>query len=410
MAGSERLLVAGGLNAGGNFVEHIEGMIPCGTACAEVRPNFCDRDVFKGLLLPRLRSEPSCLGGLERQNKKNKGHSTEGFLFMNGMLLVAAAQVSHESQVRVGIKSSIGKRIQMEDTNCIVMNLARIPLSLECMGALIPDFIKIQDPRNLSAAMSKLSWKNEQNRLQALYGDNIQCVYDDIHMFTVCDGHGGCSVSQHCADSIQGHLEKALDKHLQISFSNLMRCYDMQRETEAESQENKPDNGLGSTIGRDLVEENCKLSWKYHRVPCPDSILHGGVGPSHRVEGESSFSWDKHTDGISISSRHNPCKVGLTAELLADAMKQSFELVNQEVRTAQLGDVQGSTMVMALIGAWIICVANCGEWQSPKILVHIHTQAKPSDQLYHKLCHWLLDYCYGGVHGYLRFMLYISCH
>ncbi|GMH34342.1 hypothetical protein BSKO_02176 [Bryopsis sp. KO-2023] len=288
----------------------------------------------------------------------------EGMLLLDGMLLVVAVQRSCASVVKFGVKDTIGRRARMEDSYCIVPNFIRIPLSLECGEEVIPDHInglRGLDCGNLARAAS---WGGGRDRLKALYGSNVQCVCDDFHMFTLCDGHGGSTVSNYCTGNIQRSLHQALRTHLDDTFGELLgesgvpkepplpsKSINNKRKFESAQRDSFGWKGKPAEGDADMNEPSGTPDPVSLSYPCLDQLDRGNsLRPRSGSQG---------VDVLDVQGQHQ--KVGFTAKGIADAMVTAFDRLNGEVQRGKLGELQGTTMVTALVGTWHIGVASCGD-------------------------------------------------
>lgn len=311
-------------------------------------------------VLPRMRSEPNVVGTARRGVGER---ATNGLIVLNGMLLVVAAQHLEEAGINFGVKCTIGKRPRMEDSHCVVSSFMNIPLSLECTQEVIPDYLKGLKSEQKHGTTGNEYWSIDKDKLRALYGEGIQCVFDEFHMFTVCDGHGGNAVASYCTDNVRRNLEKALNEHLENSFSKLLSlCTDTPKQVEDKKQdkneitETKLIKHLSSTDAGCTSIKSLQFSLQSERARGTNH-----VSCSSLVELANCSSRKLHNGAGKLESVLKKQKIGLTADAIATAMRQSFEWLNDEVLQENLGQVQGSTMVMALVGAWFICIAGCGK-------------------------------------------------
>lgn len=53
-------------------------------------------------------------------------------------------------------------------------------------------------------------------------------------------------------------------------------------------------------------------------------------------------------------------KVGLDADDICRCLVHAFIDVDADVKKQGFGDLEGSTAILALVGTWHICIANCG--------------------------------------------------
>lgn len=288
----------------------------------------------------------------------------DGMMILDGVLLVVAVQRSCESVVKFGVKDTIGKRPRMEDSHRIVPNFIRIPLSLECGEEVIPDHINGLGSLGSGNLARAASWGGGRDRLRALYGASVQCVCDDFHLFTLCDGHGGSVVSKYCTEHIQRSLHQALRTHLDHSFEELLGESGVPKKPPYPSKSSNNKRKFVTTAQRDSfgawnVEPTEAETGSSESSEDPVSLSYHSLDGQ---EGGNSLRSRSGSQGVNVLDVYGQQqKVGFTAKGIADAMVTAFNCLNGEVQRDRLGELQGTTMVTALVGTWHIGVASCGD-------------------------------------------------
>lgn len=310
--------------------------------------------------LPRMRSESNVVG-LARHGAGER--ATNGLIVLNGMLLVVAAQHLEEAGINFGVKYTIGKRSRMEDSHCVASSFMKIPLSLDYTQEVIPNYLQDAKNKLKDGNPGHEYWSIDKEKLHALYGEGVQCVFDEFHLFAVCDGHGGNAVASYCTDNIRRNLKKALNEHVENSFSKLLSlCTSSPKQVRNKKQDSN------ESTETQLIEHFSSTNAGCECIKSLDFTLESECAQELSQEScflpivnEKHSSRKLHNGAGKLGSVLRKQKIGLTADAIGRAMRQSFEQLNHEVLQENLGQVQGSTMVMALVGAWFICVAGCGE-------------------------------------------------
>lgn len=295
---------------------------------------------------------------------------------LNGMILVVPVPHSRESDIHFGVKDTIGKRASMEDNYCISPNFIRLHISLECDKEVVPVHVKGLHSGSMAMVAECGSWAAGRDYMRRLYGSHLQCVCDGFHLFTLCDGHGGSTVSNYCAQNIERVLLQAFQKqpkqscqkHISESdaFMHLSKSQDYSSVEESVMQDK-----LQGTNKRKLcdIAEKDASGWPSEskgEADLEDSDMSDDTvvgSPSHEsINLLRDFSM-KESNGNLGAKGINSCtqNPGFSVQGIADALVDAFETMDEELRRERLAEVQGTTMVVALVGTWHIGVASCGD-------------------------------------------------
>eukprot|EP00210_Caulerpa_lentillifera_P000851 g824.t1 len=301
-----------------------------------------------------------------------KQNIRRGLLMLPGnVLLMRAAQHEAKRSIDFGVKTSLGRRPYMEDRHITKPSFLNFPISLACSKEIIPDFV-LNELKKLgeSPEGAKSQWTDIMSEMQRPKDESVQCVFDDFSLFLICDGHGGAQVAQYCTATFQSVLTELLQDSVAEIQSQLMQ-------TEAQFPDQ---NGNSNTMNKDLTlstipERSAKSASTIVEYQSTNtSGLGGGCcfqQPSRSLRNCCSFQSSKlkaqegrvvhRPESKSQSSGPNGQKCGLNVYHLRDALNQSFQQMDAEVRRLKLGEYEGTTALACMVGTWHICVANCGD-------------------------------------------------
>lgn len=289
-----------------------------------------------------------------------KQNIRRGLLMLPGnVLLMRAAQHEDKPSIDFGVKTSLGRRPYMEDRHITKTSFLTFPISLACSKEIIPDFVhnELQKLGENPDGDSKSQWTDIMSKMQRPTKDeSVQCVFDDFSLFLVCDGHGGAQVAQHCTATFQRVLTELLQSSVAEIQSQLLQA-------EAQvPQENGSQNSKKQEIPLSTIPERSAKSASILVDYKPVSVH---SGPSRTLRNCSSFqtynfqSQGGQVEHKGVSSQGQKC--GLNVFHLKDALTESFQRMDAEVRRLKLGEYEGSTALACMVGTWHICLANCGD-------------------------------------------------
>lgn len=177
------------------------------------------------------------------------------------------------------------------------------------------------------------------------------CADSDLLLYGVFDGHGGKEAALHAASSIPVNFKAALARQAldTVSSSEASSITSATHHADAVLSEAWPSSGVSGSSVAEL-----ELGQAQELCSAEEAAAQQAGSPA----GHASGSW------WASNVRSMPHLSDRYSKNVLRALQTAFVAADAELAGTEVGEVVGSTAVVAVVSRTEVFVAHCGEWRA----------------------------------------------